>query len=310
MARLKAGLQFARKRLTNIAFHKPLVSLISPNGIIGAMRFRLAFLLLVFLCSACTPAVEPRLPTSTVVPPTATFTLVPVSKTPTPTQTVIPSFTATKRTPNDTLTPEPVLQICSPLAGETLDELFEIVTDPYNPPRPGKDDRHHGTDFSYYRRKDRTTIAGEVIQAIFSGKVVAVVSNRLPYGNMVIVETVGAELPAELADVLGVASDESLYHLYAHFEQNPQVTLGQWIDCGQPLGQVGATGYNIVNPHLHLETRLGPSGADFSVGMAYYSTAASEQERSNYELWRTSGAYRHFDPMILMDWYLQNQVGD
>jgi murein DD-endopeptidase MepM/ murein hydrolase activator NlpD len=274
------------------------------------MRFRFVFLLLIFLSSACTSVEEPLLATPTVVPPTVTFTLIPATQTPFPTQTSIPAFTATVPSQKDTPTPAPVLALCTPLAEQNLDELAEIITDPYNPPQPGKDDRHHGTDFSYYRRKDRTTIAGEIVQAIFPGKVVAVIPDRLPYGNMVIIETVESELPSGLSDHLGMAPGESLYHLYAHFGQNPQVTLGQRVDCGQPLGQVGATGYNIVNPHLHLETRLGPSGADFSVGMAYYSTAASEQERNNYELWRTSGVYRHFDPMVLVIWYLQNSVVD
>jgi len=273
------------------------------------MRFRLIFLLLILLSSACVPQEKPILTTPTVVSPTATFTRIPATKTPFPTQTHIPTFTATAPIAKNTSTPVPVLQLCSPLAEQSLDELSEIITDPYYPPRPGKDDRHHGTDFSYYRRKDRTTIAGEVVQAMLPGKVIAMIPDRLPYGNMVIIETIGSELPSELSDQLGIVPGESLYHLYAHFEQTPHVNLGQRVNCGQSLGQVGSTGYNIVNPHLHLETRLGPSGADFSLGMAYYSTAASEQERENYELWRTSGIYRHFDPMILINWYLQNVVG-
>ena len=280
------------------------------------MRNWIVFLLLsiIFLFSACTPAEDFNLATSTVKPliPTQipTITLVPLTETPLPTKTSIPTFTPAVPTPKDSSTPVPALKLCSPLAEQSLDELSEIITDPYNPPPPGKDDRHHGTDFAYYRRKDRTTIAGEVIQAILPGKVIAVVLDRLPYGNMVVIETAGSELPYELSNKLGITPDESLYHLYAHFEQNPQVTLGQWVNCGQPLGVVGATGYNIVNPHLHLETRLGPAEANFSAGMAYYSTAASEQERSNYELWRTSGAFRHFDPMTLFNWYLQDPIGD
>ena len=163
-----------------------------------------------------------------------------------------------------------------------------------------------GVDFSYYRRKDRTTIAGELVQAILPGKVISVVEDRLPYGNMVIIETISDDIPQRLSDELGVGSGESLYHLYAHFGNTPQVSLGEWVECGQSLGEVGVTGYNIVNPHLHLETRFGPAGADFSSGMVYYSTSSLAEERSNYELWRTSGVFRHFDPMDLVDWYLAN----
>jgi murein DD-endopeptidase MepM/ murein hydrolase activator NlpD len=210
----------------------------------------------------------------------------------------------------DSATPEPVWHLCSPLAEQTIQEIPEIVSDPYSPPPPGKDDRHHGTDLAYYRRKERTTIEGEVVQAILPGKVVAVVEDRLPYGNMVMIETARDDLPSDLIAELGIAPKESLYHLYAHFRSKPLVEMGQWVDCGQALGEVGATGYNIVNAHLHLETRLGPSSADFSEGMAYYHTRTTEQERTNYELWRTSGEFRHFDPMLLIGFFLENWVGE
>jgi hypothetical protein len=51
-------------------------------------------------------------------------------------------------------------------------------------------------------------------------------------------------------------------------------------------------------PHLHLETRLGPAGTVFE-SMRFYSTSATIKEMENYVLWRTSGVYRHFDPMDL-----------
>jgi hypothetical protein len=73
---------------------------------------------------------------------------------------------------------------------------------------------------------------------------------------------------------------------------------------------VGTTGYNIVNPHLHLETRIGPQGATFLEGMKYYDTRATEAEQANYEMWRTSGYFRHFDPLDLINMYLENWVGE
>ena len=54
-----------------------------------------------------------------------------------------------------------------------------------------------------------------------------------------------------------------MYSLYAHMGQSPYVGLGDEVICGQELGTVGITGYDIVNPHLHLETRIGPSGVRF-----------------------------------------------
>jgi len=201
------------------------------------------------------------------------------------------------------MTPKPVLQLCSPLAEQSIQEILEIVSDPYNPPRPGKDDRHHGTDFAYYRRKNRTTIEGEQVQALMAGRVVAVVKDQLPYGNMVILETQRHTLPADIIAQFEIAEGHSLYILYAHFGYPPIVTLGEKVVCGQTLGEVGATGYNIVNPHLHIETRVGPAEQVFVDGMAYYDTRTTEIERKNYELWRTSGEFRHFDPMTLLNTY-------
>jgi murein DD-endopeptidase MepM/ murein hydrolase activator NlpD len=265
---------------------------------------------IIFLISACsdqgqtittTPTDEPRATTST--PRRST-------ETPHPSRTPAPTFTVVVPTLMVSPTPKPIWQLCSPLAEQTVEEILEIVSDPYNPPPPGKDDRHHGTDLAYYRRKDRTTIEGEIVQAILPGIVVAVVEDQLPYGNMVMIETTYADLPPELITELGIAPGESLYHLYAHFRSSALVEVGKWVECGQALGEVGATGYNIVNAHLHLETRLGSSSTDFSDGMAYYDTRTTEQERANYELWRTSGEFRHFDPMFLIGFYLKQIVGE
>ena len=57
-------------------------------------------------------------------------------------------------------------------------------------------------------------------------------------------------------------------------------------------------------PHLHLETRLGLAGVTFD-GMAYYSTQTTPEERANYERWRTSGDFRHFDPMLI---FLRDEI--
>lgn len=225
-----------------------------------------------------------------------------------PTETASPTFTVVIPTPMDTVTPKPVLKLCSPLAEQSIQEIPEIISDPYNPPHSESDARHHGTDFSYYRRKERTTIAGEGIQALTGGQVVAVVQDELPYGNMVIIETQRTALPPEINTQLDISEGDSLYILYAHLGSAPIVVIGNQINCGEIIGEVGATGYNIVNPHLHLETRIGPARTFFSEGMVYYDTGATEIERANYELWRTSGEFRHFDPMFLIHAYLQNEA--
>jgi hypothetical protein len=61
---------------------------------------------------------------------------------------------------------------------------------------------------------------------------------------------------------------------------------------------VGKSG-NAGIAHLHLEARLGPPSARFE-SMAYYKTDATGEEKNNYTRWRTSGDFRHFDPMLLL----------
>ena len=262
--------------------------------------------LILLLLTACAPSTTPTAPSQTAAP-VPTKTLPPPTATRTQTATPAPPITESAPTPKVSPTPQWIRQLCSPLAEQTLAEIPEIVSDPYNPPPPGRDERHHGVDFAYYHRKNRTTNEGEIVQALLPGQVIATVIDQLPYGNMVIIETEGSRLPAELRTDLGMAPGESLYHLYAHFGDAPLVSIGDEIACGQALGTVGASGYNIINPHLHLETRLGPAGQQFPAGMGFYTTAASEAERENYQLWRTSGVFRHFDPMRIIRFYLESR---
>jgi murein DD-endopeptidase MepM/ murein hydrolase activator NlpD len=100
---------------------------------------------------------------------------------------------------------------------------------------------------------------------------------------------------------------ESLYLLYAHFGQSPAIHFGDVVQCGQVIGEVGKTGYNIVNPHLHLETRLGPAGMVFE-SMAFYTTSATETEMANYRRWRTSGEFKHIDPLRLFEFAIKFSI--
>lgn len=189
-------------------------------------------------------------------------------------------------------------QICSPLVGFGLEELPEIVSSPYAPPPPGREERHHGVDFSFYRRGENASIEGVGVQTVLAGRVAAVIHNRFPYGNMIIVETPAPELSEELRQSLQMGNGESLYILYAHMAEEPEVELGELVPTCYPLGKVGKSG-NAGVAHLHIETRLGPAGAQFT-GMAYYLVQSTQEERENYERWRTSGVFRHFDPLNLL----------
>jgi murein DD-endopeptidase MepM/ murein hydrolase activator NlpD len=218
---------------------------------------------------------------------------------PTPTAT---AHIFSEATPHPTKPVEPPVdpiepEMCSPLAIHTIEELAEIVSAEYDPPPPGKEARHQGVDFSYYRRGDRTSILGVDVISVFPGTVACAIEERFPYGNMVIVETSQGALPGELVASLGMEQRESLYLLYAHLDGAPVVKPGETVEACQSLGVVGKSG-NAGVPHLHLEARVGPAGVKFE-SMAYYSTGTTEEERRNYEMWRTSGVFRHVDPMGL-----------
>jgi len=202
-------------------------------------------------------------------------------------------------TPTDSPpTPIQAFELCSPLSLHPLDELPAIISDPYNPPPPGREERHHGVDFGYYHYQERDSMLGEPVQAVLPGNAAAVIDDLYPYGNMVIIETAYARIPVTAREVIHINENESLYILYAHLDQAPLVGLRDQVNACQLLGEVGKSG-NADIPHLHLETRLGPPGTVF-VSMRFYDTRASVEEMENYKLWRTSGVYRHFDPMKIL----------
>lgn len=193
---------------------------------------------------------------------------------------------------------ESPFQICSPLSLHPLKELREITSDPYRPPPPGREERHHGIDFSYYRHGDRLTIQGVGVQSVLPGKVAASLVESYPYGNMVIIETPYSALPGSIVDLLSISAGQSLYTLYAHMDQPPLVLTGENVASCQALGQVGKSG-NAVEPHLHLEMRVGPPGVVFR-SLGYYQANNTKEERDNYVRWRTGGEFNHFDPMLIL----------
>lgn len=280
----------------------------------------LVVLLFVLMLSSCQVAegtpegnhegVPPQPPsTATASPPdTVTLTLSPS-----------PSPTLPAPTPTPTRTPTP-FQACCPLEDETFESLPLILVNPLKIPPIGRDDGHHGLDFAYFQRGERASIQGIEVYAIFSGKTVLTLENLIPYGYTILIETPLNQLPNPLQETLLSSyqpipknvvyqgecpefpapentEEMSVYHLYAHLEALPPFQPGDLISCGQKLGTVGNTGRS-SNPHLHLETRLGPSGFDLS-SMAFYSPAYSEELRASYCLWRMSGYYQLFDPFVL-----------
>jgi murein DD-endopeptidase MepM/ murein hydrolase activator NlpD len=216
----------------------------------------------------------------------------------------------------------PEIQLCSPLEDWPLSKLPEAVVNPFHPPPPGSDEPHQGVDFA--DRRDGSTIAleGLPVQAVLSGQVASVIRDRFPYGNALLVETPLDDLPfpwqeqlqvptpgptLEVSEPLtcppgfelrGDAARRSLYLLYAHMKEPVSLELGQGVACGQTIGAIGSSG-NALNPHLHLEVRAGPSGANFS-SMAHYDNSAALEEMANYCAWRVSGIFQLIDPLRLL----------
>lgn len=221
-------------------------------------------------------------------------------------------------------TPVPASQVCSPIDGFSIAEVNSIKTNPLKPPSPGKDDGHHGIDFSFWTFRELDTIEGMGITSVLDGVVAGTVNNRFPYGYMVMVETPVDQLPVGLQEyfsslqpsplidlstsplscpAIGSAdfagTGRSLYLVYAHMLDAATLNPGDAVTCGSPLGQIGNSG-DSSNAHLHFEARLGPSGFRFNE-MAHYLTDSSDLERYNYCAWRVSGIFQLVDPQVILD---------
>jgi murein DD-endopeptidase MepM/ murein hydrolase activator NlpD len=233
-------------------------------------------------------------------------------------------LTVPESTSNPTLTEAPdVVEINSPLAGKSLEELTAMISNPFHPPAPGSDDPHQGVDFSDVLEGSQTAIAGREVFALINGQVVANMQNRFPYGNAVLIETNLQEAPegwrafietleipvsweasspltcpAGWNDPPESRDGLSLYILYAHLQNPVLQEEGERVVSGEKIGAIGMSG-NALAPHLHIETRYGYTG-DFSGSMAHYDVSASLQEMSNYCRWRVSGWYALIDPMTLL----------
>lgn len=164
---------------------------------------------------------------------------------------------------------------------------------------------------------------GLPVQSVVDGLVAGIINNRPPYGNAILIETPlelispawqqalplsSFHLDSQLIPPISLTCPKypdppatestSLYLLYAHLQEAPTLETGEAVSCGQTIGKVGTSGKS-VNPHLHLETRIGPAGQSFG-SMAHYDNSATEDEMRTYCLWRLSGEFQPFDPMLLL----------
>lgn len=188
-------------------------------------------------------------------------------------------------------------------------------------PLPLEDTAHHGVDFAFWSYKDWKTPEGLQLDTALDGVVAGTVTDRFPYGYMIMIETPINQLPMQLIEKLGdislkqpldlrnasltcpaieaiSAQDLSLYTIYAHMEEPATLKPGDTVHCGDPIGKIGNTG-DSSNAHLHLEMRVGPSGLRFDQ-MSHYSGDITETERYNYCAWRISGVYQIIDPLLVL----------
>lgn len=220
-----------------------------------------------------------------------------------------------------------VVALCSPIEGLNRQDLEDAVVTPFLPPPPGSDDPHHGVDLAEFASDSDIALEGRGVNAMMSGRVAGIILDRFPYGNGVIIETPLRDIATGWVDLLHLpeiepvelnaspltcpsmeeslvgsvnTSGRSLYFLYAHLKNPPAVKTGDFVICGQPIGLIGNTG-NSINPHLHLEVRVGTENIKFE-SMAHYDDSATIEEMKTYCLWRISGYFQYFDPMMLIDY--------
>jgi len=288
------------------------------------IRFTFAGLICLAL-AACQAAGSPG-PTASRVYPATISPLRQASSTPNRPATEAPSRLTPTRTPTPSLlpaNPTPEMQICSPLQGVPLEAIPARIANPFRPPRVGSDDPHQGVDLADIDPDTRLALQGRPVQAVLDGEVVTTLSNRFPYGNAILI---ASPLPSLLEQKLqplfteriplnklntpltcpweALTEDEwnldrpALYSLYAHLDDAPQLRTGDIVRCGQVIGTLGDSG-NALNPHLHLEMRVGPAGARF-VSLAHYDASASPVEMASYCLWRVSGRFQLANPLIVL----------
>lgn len=232
-----------------------------------------------------------------------------------------PTSTSTTKLSESSLTPDDPMRICSPFPGATRADLIASISNPYNPPPPGSDDPHQGIDLAV--QQEGIALSGSPVLAVLSGSVAMVTADRFPYGYTLMVETPLEALPPDWMAAIHPPTPaptrasnpaltcpavtpeppwngarQSLYIVYAHLQEKAAFQSGDTIECSETIGRVGQSG-NALNPHLHLEVRVGPAGARFS-SMAHYDNTAQPEEMANYCIWRVSNVFQLIDPLRLL----------
>ncbi|MFG1928925.1 M23 family metallopeptidase [Cryptosporangium sp. NPDC048952] len=123
--------------------------------------------------------------------------------------------------------------------GWTVPALGHVGSGFRTPDRPG----HAGVDIIVPRYT--------VIRAASAGIVVTSLCNASS-GNC---DVDGSPAVKGCGWYVEIAHTTGLTTRYCHMVERPAVVVGQSVETGQPLGEVGSSG-NSSGPHLHFETRL------------------------------------------------------
>ncbi|TAK14423.1 MAG: hypothetical protein EPO32_01770 [Anaerolineae bacterium] len=203
-------------------------------------------MLLSFLLVGCTPVP----PAATAVPTANTAPAV-IS----PTSTATRAVTATPTPLAPTSTPEVAFHFCTPpfqiltghfvLAAPIGAEYNQSVSPGYRYGATGNGqfDVHHGVEFE--NRPGTPVLAPAAGVVVFAGPDDDALIAAWPqfYGNVIVLEH----------HFDGIA--QPVFTVYGHLS-TIGVTVGENVEAGQPIGQVGATGVALGN-HLHFEVRFG-----------------------------------------------------
>jgi murein DD-endopeptidase MepM/ murein hydrolase activator NlpD len=276
-------------------------------------RTLLIALLVLAIMTGCSQFSNP----TTSIPPTGTLT-----NTETPTPTVTATVTSTIPPPTPTI--ELISQVCSPIQGIDFSELPLIQSWEYISPTPYVESGHPAIDFGQYHFKDYPFFPNFPVQSIISGKAILVQQDLSPYGNMILIETplnnikesflssitkptplppsiysIDERCPVSGPEITWDSEGKSLYVLYAHMLEKPEVSPGDPVSCGQLIGIAGKSGH-AAEEHLHLEIRIGPSNASFESIAAQGSADITPVERYNYCIWALSGVFQAINPATLL----------
>jgi murein DD-endopeptidase MepM/ murein hydrolase activator NlpD len=237
--------------------------------------------------------------------------------------------TAIPTTNLPTLTITDTFSLCSPLEGIALNQIIDHISNPFSPPPQGSDEPHQGIDLSVVDPNTGFAVEGTSVKAVLTGYVAAIINDRFPYGNAIIIETPLDSVPSQWLREMALPTKApiqvdhpvltcpktgnpgfiekpthneptsySLFLLYAHLLGPVDYEIGEGIHCGSRVGSIGSSG-NTLHPHLHLELRTGPSGYWFA-GLAHYDTSATNLEMAGYCAWRVSGEFQVMNPLDLL----------